>query len=173
MSEDINERAEALKKIRDTASRFHEYFKSDKLNSDKILTESQRKYDSILNTLNDKVREAEQEKLRLEKENKKLNDKVNETEQENTTLRKETKKLSEDNSDLKKSLQTALNKNEEDDNIIDKLNKEVQGQKSYIKELESELNKSITMIEIAIVEKKKVEEKLAQLQDHWEKYVAG
>jgi len=156
-----------------------------------LLGESQGKQDKILELLNDHIRGIENERAELKQEMQSLTEEANtarkykaEAEEEIQAALKckaEAEEKGEaalkDKEEAEQKLETALMEKtkteeelaeirEKDAEVIAKLNDEVNT-------LREELENSISLAEEAHKEKASIEEKLAELQENWEKYVAG
>lgn len=155
-----------------------------------LLGESQKRWDEILKLLNDHIRGIENERTELKQEMQSLMEETNtarkqqeEAEKKAEAIlkdREETEEKAEaalkDKEDAEKKAEAALMEKtrteeelaeirEKDAEVIAKLHGEVNT-------LTEESEKSISLAEQAHKEKVSIEEKLAKLQDSWEKYVA-
>jgi len=156
-----------------------------------LLGESQKRWNEILKLLNDHIRGIENERTELKQEMQGLTEETNTARKQQEEAENKVEAILKDREDAEKKAEAALKDKEDaekkakatlmektkkeeelaeirekDAEVIAKLNNDVNT-------LTEELENSISAAEEARKEKASIEQKLAKLQENWEKYIAG
>jgi len=156
-----------------------------------LLGESQKRWNEILKLLNDHIRGIENERTELKQEMQGLTEETNTARKQQEEAENKVEAILKDREDAEKKAEAALKDREDaekkakatlmektkkeeelaeirekDAEVIAKLNNDVNT-------LTEELENSISAAEEARKEKASIEQKLAKLQENWEKYIAG
>ena len=156
-----------------------------------LLGESQKRWNEILKLLNDHIRGIENERTELKQEMQGLTEETNTARKQQEEAEIKVEAILKDREDAEKKAEAALKDKEDaekkakatlmektkkeeelaeirekDAEVIAKLNNDVNT-------LTEELENSISAAEEARKEKASIEQKLAKLQENWEKYIAG
>ena len=142
-----------------------------------LLGESQKRWNEILKLLNDHIRGIENERTELKQEMQGLTEETNTARKQQEEAENKVEAILKDREDAEKKAKATLMEKtkkeeelaeirEKDAEVIAKLNNDVNT-------LTEELENSISAAEEARKEKASIEQKLAKLQENWEKYIAG
>ncbi len=208
------EKAKLLKKLREAVKQVEMDFQAKKSATEVLLRESQAKQDKILDLLNDRMRQLENENTELGREVRSFKEQLStavkqradaeekaeaarndvaHAERELETLlaeKAEAEKQAEtallEKTEIEKTAGAAIKERDEAEKKVDdalheraEMEKKLAGATRNIEalnkqttSLKEELDKTITIAETAVNEKTRLQEKLAKIQENWEKYIA-
>ena len=193
-----DEKAVLLEKVRDTAHRFETDFKSKVSESEALLAQAQVQQEKISELINERLRRLEEEKIQHSQEIEKMElDKqtalaaAEEAARMVETVQKESEMVLAAKSEAEKQLEAALVEKKDAEArlaaateekaeaeqrltaLMESSKADVDALNMTINSLKEDLENSAGAAEAMVAEKAKVEEKLARIQEQWEKFAGN